>query len=70
MGHVLISALQHDRVPGVEVSTPECPIDIHDYPEAVAWAQAQGWGPDPAELIYVADADAQISPGYPTYQLG
>lgn len=66
----LVSALAGDRVPGVEVSDPECPIDIHDYPEAVEWAEAQGWGNDPNELVYVIPDDGtEVPTGYPTYRI-
>lgn len=67
---ILISAMSGDSVPGVEVSDPECPIDIRDYPEAMTWASAQGWNyEDSDELVYVADADDGIPGGFPTLRL-
>lgn len=67
--YILISATSSDRVPGVEVGDPDCPIDIHNYPEAVAWAEAQGWG-DPDEMIFVVkEGEEDIPAGFPTYYL-
>ena len=68
--YMLISAVPGDRVPGTEVSAPDCPIDIHDYPDAVAWARSHGWGDDLDELVYVADpSEAGDLTGWPTYIL-
>lgn len=71
--YLLVSATTSDRTPGVEVSDPECPINIEDHPAALAWAQEQGWGNDPDELIYVVAAGSdeadEIPDGLPVYQL-
>lgn len=53
--YILVSALSGDAVPGIEVSDPECPVDITAHPAALAWARAQGWGIDDDELVYVVD---------------
>ena len=67
--YVLISAMTGDHVHGVEVSDPDCPIDIQQYPDALDWATRQGWGPDASdELIYVQPAeDRDVPDGFASY---
>lgn len=71
--YTLISAATNNRtpgVPGVKVSDPDCPINIHDHPGAVAWAEAQGWGlDDPDELVYVLDDEEEAPAGFPLYRI-
>lgn len=63
----LVSATQGDTVPGVEISDPDCPIDWHNLPaDAKAWAEAQGYGADDTELLYVLDAGHGAPEGFPT----
>lgn len=69
--YILVSALVGDRVDGIEVSDPKCPIDLRDHPDAMAWAEGQGYGPDnPDELVYVQRADeADVPAGFESYRL-
>lgn len=64
----LISATQGDQVPGTEISDPECPIEWGDLPaDAQQWAEAQGYGEDESELLYVVPPEDEAPEGYPTY---
>lgn len=65
----LVSAVVGDRVDGIEVSDPECPINLPDYPDAVDWATRQGWAGDDNELVYVLAEDAEVPAGFPVYRL-
>jgi hypothetical protein len=62
----LISAAVGDQVPGVDIASPDSPIDYNDLPaDAQAWATEQGFGRDDTELIYVVDGEVEVD-GYPT----
>lgn len=66
----LISAAPGDRVPGHELTDPDCPAipGLNDRPEIRAFLAEHGYGPDePDELMYlVLDDDAEIPSGLPT----
>lgn len=64
----LVCAVQGDQVPGVEISAPDSPIEWADLPaDARAWAEAQGYGKDDAELLYVLSDDDSAPAGYSTF---
>lgn len=66
----LVSAATGDRVPGVEISDPESPISWeHLPPDAQGWAEAQGYGSDDAELLYVLRDGEQAPAGSVSYQV-
>jgi hypothetical protein len=69
--YLLISAAVGDQVAGVEVSDPACPFDIGAHPDALAWAEGQGYGLDcPDELIYVQTVgEEQVPTGFATYRV-
>jgi hypothetical protein len=69
--YVLVSAMVGDVISGVEAGDPAAPIDIRDYPEALAWALQQGYGPhNPDELVYIQEEDQTCVPaGWRCYHL-
>ncbi len=68
--YILISALAGDRVPGVEISSPESPVEWADLPRsAQSWAVELGYGSE-GELLYVADESAAIPLGFEWIAVG
>ncbi|MEU0991240.1 hypothetical protein [Streptomyces sp. NPDC005953] len=62
----LVSAQQGDLVTGVEISSPESPLDWPSLTRAVqTWATTQGYGDDDAELLYVLAEGDEIPDEFP-----
>ncbi|WP_239404621.1 hypothetical protein [Frankia sp. Cj3] len=65
--YIFVSAIAGDRVPGIEISDPDCPVTWDDLPqEARRWARTQGYGGDEGELLYVLTPGQDVPDGHPS----